>query len=373
MRRDLRFVEQMSHGDEERIRGVLFASLRFHGADVGNTRVVRNIVLGGSILLMAIPSLVAGIHDAATGTDGPPVAGVGASDRVANLIAGLVIGCIANAVISRRLLPAIAFSWEHRMIGALSLPALSLAAQQIPYSLVIAHGKWWYICNGYFGLSAFLVIVLIIDFALEAPLRWLSESGRTRPYDRLVVLTVSAAAHVHELTRGRLVPQHSRRLCRMLEQLARAAEYDLTLPRRAPLRIRRTLRGEALRVAAVYRAHHRPLVLARNAHDADAVVASLLTAVDALIREDRAALLANAPDEVTPRNLARRIAARTLPGSALILSGVFLPFVPAVAQQEAVASSLRWTLVVAGVLTLVAGSDVASRVTGPLDKALPWK
>ncbi|MQY39818.1 hypothetical protein SRB17_78460 [Streptomyces sp. RB17] len=57
----------------------------------------------------------------------------------------------------------------------------------------------------------------------------------------------------------------------------------------------------------------------------------------------------------------------------LITCSVLLPLIPPVAQQAALASSLRWTLMVAGVLTFVAGSDMASRVGGSLDKALPWR
>jgi hypothetical protein len=89
---------------------------------------------------------------------------------------------------------------------------------------------------------------------------------------------------------------------------------------------------------------------------------------------DRAALLANAPDHVTRPNLIRRLVSRAWPAIVLIGSGALLPLIPSVARQpDAVTTSLRTFLVITGVLTLLAGTDTASRVASPLDKVLPWR
>ncbi|OKJ74346.1 hypothetical protein AMK32_35710 [Streptomyces sp. CB01883] len=289
------------------------------------------------------------------------------------LIFGMTTAVVCNVLIARaRRLPVISYSRGRRLAVAAALPGFSAATAQIPLSVVAPHTAWWHYWAGYFYVSGILLITLVAVVLFEQPLPR-RIAGRCRPTDRLLIQTVATAAEIRARTRRRLTPARCRTLCRELEHLAYLAERDLALPYRAPHHVRRALRQDALRVAAVYRAHQLPLTLVRHPHDADPLVASLLAAADALATGERDALLANAPDQVEQSRLVRRVMSRAWPAVVLIASGALLPLIPAVAQQPALASSLRWTLVVAGALTFVAGSDVATRVAGPFDKALPWR
>ncbi|MFF3565385.1 hypothetical protein ACFYXS_35610 [Streptomyces sp. NPDC002574] len=102
-------------------------------------------------------------------------------------------------------------------------------------------------------------------------------------------------------------------------------------------------------------------------------MASLMAATEALARGDYVALLANAPEHVMERNIVRRVVTRAGPAAALITAGALLPLIPSIDAQPGIASSLRWSLIVTGALTFVAGKDTASRIGSPLDKALPWQ
>ncbi|MGR6968025.1 hypothetical protein ACU639_36815 [Streptomyces cynarae] len=204
---------------------------------------------------------------------------------------------------------------------------------------------------------------------LVAEDRWRAVHGR--PYDLLILELVTVTAALHARSR-RLTSTETRRLCRELDHIANRAELLLSMPGRARRSSRSVLRAEARRIAAVFRSHVPAVAAAYDAADVQPIVASLLCSIEALADGDRAALLANAPDAVPIAGRLRRAFARAWPPTVLLASGVALPLIPAVANQPEAASSLRWTLVVAGVLTLAAGKDIAGRVGVSLDRALPW-
>ncbi|MEV6056912.1 hypothetical protein [Streptomyces sp. NPDC052107] len=363
--------------DGARRRALLFASLRLRGTEaVAMRRIRMNAIV--FLLPFTIAAFVTRIRNAAADYVPPPPTPPGAQppaviDSPTALIFGMTTAVICNVVVARaRRLPVVSYSRGRRLAVASALPGFSAATVQIPFSLITPHTAWWHYWVGYYYVTGVLLITLAAVVLFEQPLPR-RIAGRCRPTDRLLIQTLATAAEIHARTRRRLTPTRCRSLCRDLEHLAYMAERDLTLPYRAPHHIRRALRPDALRVAAVYRAHQMPLTLVDHPHDADPLVASLLAAADALAAGERAALLDNAPEQVAQRRLVRRVVSRAWPAVALIASGVLLPLIPAVAQQPALASSLRWTLVVAGALTFVAGSDVATRVASPLDKALPWR
>lgn len=200
--------------------------------------------------------------------------------------------------------------------------------------------------------------------------RW--HAVRGRPYDLLLLELVTVVAALHAGGR-RLTTVETRRICRELDHIANRVELLLSMPGRARRSSRAVLRAEARRIAAVFRAHVPVVAAAYDAIDVRPVVASLLCSVEALADGDRASLLANAPDVVPIAGRLRRALNRAWPPTVLPASGIALPLIPAVADQPEAASSLRWTLVVAGVLTLVAGQDIAGRVGVSLDRALPWR
>lgn len=213
------------------------------------------------------------------------------------------------------------------------------------------------------GAGLWLVAVL---FAED---RWRAVRGR--PYDLLLLELVTVVAALHAEGR-RLSTVETRRVCRELDHIADRVELLLSMPGRARRSSRTVLRAEARRIAAVFRAHVPAVAAAYDAADVQPVVASLLCSVEALADGDRASLLANAPDVVPLAGRLQRAFQRAWPPAVLLASGIALPLIPAVADQPEAAGSLRWTLVVAGVLTLVAGQDIAGRVGVSLDRALPW-
>jgi hypothetical protein len=274
-----------------------------------------------------------------------------------------------------RKLPVVSVARGRSMALMLLIPSVYLPVLSARNAWLTPRTDGWYFSEGATDVCGWLFWTLLLGTFFEVMVA-IAEGplSLSRPTDRLMILTVTAAADIHARTRRRLNYFDSHWLCAELERLAYVAERDLTLPFRAPRRVRRELQEEALRIAAVYRAHQKPLALVRRPQDADPLVASLLSAADALAAGDRAALLANAPDHVTRPNVIRRLVSRVWPAIVLIGSGALLPLIPPVARQpDAVTTSLRTFLIITGVLTLLAGTDTANRVASPLDKVLPWR
>ncbi|MFC1420895.1 hypothetical protein [Streptacidiphilus cavernicola] len=252
------------------------------------------------------------------------------------------------------------------------LPAFSLALSPLAHPAAAANpfarGCWdgWI----YTYLS---VLVYNLCRGLQAVIVRRTTGHRCRPLDRLLLTAAAITAEIQVTTRGRTAPKDCQISCIQLERLALLAERDLTLPGRVSRSVRRELRPDALRVAAVIRAHQVPLATAARPSDADLIVASLVAAMEALASGDRSALLVNAPAQVNVPSTLRRLFLRVWPVAVLIGTGLLLPLIPAIAAQPPIAGSLRWTLVVAGVLALVAGQDVAGQVNASLQRALPWR
>ncbi|MFF2079652.1 hypothetical protein ACFVXG_33455 [Kitasatospora sp. NPDC058162] len=198
------------------------------------------------------------------------------------------------------------------------------------------------------------------------------QSTRSRPHDRLLLAVVATAAVIHADRRG-LSARRRRRCCRQLAQLGDVAEQTLALPGRAGWSARAPLRSEARRIAVVFRSHQAPLAAAYNQQQVEPIVGSLVCALVHLANGDRRALLVSAPESVPARRWLWRAAVRLWPAVVLLVAAAALPTIPPLANQEAMAASLRWTLLVGGVLALVAGQDVTARVGAALDKAMPWK
>lgn len=134
------------------------------------------------------------------------------------------------------------------------------------------------------------------------------------------------------------------------------------------------IRDEAQRMAEVFRNHKSALAKVSRFEDVDAIPESMLAGVKALAIGDTCALLENAPDRITRSDRLRRFAVWILPPVMLISAGLLLPLIPAVASQGVAVGSLRWSLIIAGVLSVVAAQkDVAARVNDTLGKAMTWK
>ena len=206
--------------------------------------------------------------------------------------------------------------------------------------------------------------------------RW-RRSVRTEAhaYDVVVVSALHAIDRIHRSRHLWWRSAQVRRWCESLEGLAVEASRYLALRERidpADVGLRRELREEALRVAEAIRLHKRALVTAACVGDVDRVVVSLIHALDALVREDRAALLANAPDLPTRATRLRAMVARLLPGIVLIGVALALPLIPGI--PPAAENSARVMLLVLGASAILSsGPEVAGHLRDVLGRALPFK
>ncbi|MEU2058963.1 hypothetical protein [Streptomyces sp. NPDC013455] len=199
---------------------------------------------------------------------------------------------------------------------------------------------------------------------------------RTHRYDAALLRWVDATALVW-FHRGRIHHPKVSTMCAVsIERAARSAEsaarssdvLHLLEPHQ-----KAEIRTESLRISEVFRAHKAALLRIGNHDDLDRLVESMLAGVEALATGDREALLANAPEEIPRSNRIRRFFLWVLPPALLISAGILLPLIPAISSNAA-AQSLRWSLVVAGVLSLVAAQkDVATRINDTFGKAITWK
>jgi hypothetical protein len=387
IRADLEACERLPSSTEEqrkrRRSAILFASIRLHGAEeISRTRIkIGSALFSGwiatlstiSTLQRAIADYVPPSPSSSTSADGSPPAEthLGTFNAwILGVAAAAVCVVIAGRLARRH--PRVATLPGRTLAAQCALPGLSFSLSSLPFRYARPHSDAWHFWTGWYLVCGTVLMYFVIAASFGIPIAW-RVARRCRPLDRLLLMTTVLAADIHTLSRRRLSPTDNYLLCRRLEGLALVAERDLTMPHRGPRSVRRELRRDALRVAAVYRSHRLPLTTAAGPQDADRIVASLVAAIEALATANRTALLANAPENVPERNLIRRILARAWPASLFVASGALLPLIPPIAHQPSIASSLRWSLIVAGVLTFVAGQDTVSRIGTPLDKALPWK
>jgi hypothetical protein len=386
VRADLEACERLPASitdQRKRLRtAILFASIRLRGAEeIGRTRIKVGSALftawiGTVFTIGTFQQVIADYvppSPSRTSAGDPPSA-----DWYHGSVNAWGFGILAAAVcvstvgrLARRH-PRVAAASGRTLAAQCAVPGLSLALSSLSFRYARPHSDAGYFWIGWYLVCVIVLMYFIIAASFGIPIER-RVARRSRPLDRLLLMTTVLAADIHMLSRRRLSPTDNYLLCRRLESLALVAERDLTMPHRGPWSVRRQLRRDALRVAAVYRSHRLPLTMAAGPQQADRIVASLVAASEALATADRAALLANAPESVPERNLIRRTLARVWPSSLCIACGALLPFIPPIAHQPSIASSLRWSLIVAGVLTFVAGQDTVSRIGTPLDKALPWK
>ncbi|MFH9864091.1 hypothetical protein [Streptomyces sp. NPDC017202] len=367
--KDLESFDSLPAGDgpdRARLRAdVLHASLRWRNARVNvaseNKALAIFLCVGGGLgsWVLIAPLWV----DKA---DGRHRAALSATVLIASLVIALVAAIATSFAVRRR-----RTSPPEALAADVVIPVCSLA---VAFSLrdVTPRGV---ASLGAFGWSAGCCIWisvwlggLISDVITNRVI-----VRRCLAFDALLVDVVHLAADLHRSSRWRLSARSARLACDRLESLAAVSEKAMTAPGRAPRRVRAELRQDGLRLAAVFRSYQKQVATAHTVADVDRIVAALLAAAEALAAGDRETLLEHAPDSVPVVRRLYRVLVRTWPPLVMIASGVALPFIPPLADQPGAAGSVRWSLIVAGVLTLVAGRDTAGHVGGTLDKALSWK
>ncbi|MEV0469158.1 hypothetical protein [Streptomyces prunicolor] len=219
--------------------------------------------------------------------------------------------------------------------------------------------------------------VLVIATSILAARNWLTNYFDTRlchPYDHIVLFLLGTAASISRERHRWYDDSRVTNWRAWLEIVAVQVERDGSLSRRIGSEEGSActeLREEAQRVAAVIRNHKRALAKAHSAHDVDTVVVSLMQGVQAFCAGDRTALLANAPEEVAPRNNRFAVATvRLVPAAILISAGLLLPLLPAVAHSE-LASNLRWYLIATGTLMFITTrQDLTTKISEAVAKVL---
>ncbi|MFF4509449.1 hypothetical protein [Streptomyces sp. NPDC001401] len=234
-------------------------------------------------------------------------------------------------------------------------------------------------CIGYFamGVLALAIWILLLFGLVAVASSFRKKAPRLTRYDDALVGWVRLTARVwrdrYKLQNVDVAREH----ITSIESVARSVESSGApgeLMKFLDPRRRQGLRDDAFRMAEVFRAHKGALLKVGCAEDVRRAVESMMFGIEALAVGDRAALLENAPTEVARTDRLRRFFIWSLPPVTLIGAGMILPMIPAVASQEAASESLRWSLIVAGVLSLVAAQkDVAARINDTLGKAISWK
>ncbi|UXX94158.1 hypothetical protein N7U49_22490 [Streptomyces sp. AD2-2] len=265
------------------------------------------------------------------------------------------------------------------------LHRLLIARLVAPLTAVIAAYAWWaaYSFKSEPSISPAIArfSVLVLMFGSFPSIVWfyrkwrISVREQAHAYDALAISGVRVVDTIygerHLIHQGRRV----RQWCELLENFAVEVAVGLALRDRVDpvdTGLRHHLRDEALRVAEAVRSHKKVLVTANCVEDVERVVDSLVSGIDALVREDRAALLVNAPDLPSRTSRLRTMVARLLPGVVVIGVSFALPLIPGI--PPAVESSAHWMLVLVGASLILSSSpEAAGAVRDVLGKALPFK
>ncbi|WP_369247191.1 hypothetical protein [Streptomyces sp. R41] len=236
----------------------------------------------------------------------------------------------------------------------------------------------WVLLGSFSGGLAVAPLGLLSIFAVVTAAAYVTqEVVGVKRYDAALVKWVEAACLVHE-SRDRIQRFDTLRNCLVgIEKAARKVEvigYPSKVSGLLESHQKALIRDESRRMAEAFRLHKSALAKVSRPEDVDAILESMMAGVKALAVGDTAALLENAPAQVSRSDRLRRFAIWILPPSMLISAGLLLPMIPAVASQGAAVESLRWSLIIAGVLSLAAAQkDVAARVNDTLGKTMSWK
>ncbi|MEV5943420.1 hypothetical protein [Streptomyces sp. NPDC051994] len=279
-------------------------------------------------------------------------------------------------------LTALMFTFCTMVLWRTLLHRVLFARMLVPLVALVAAFGWWAAYNSESGLvispaiarfSALLLVFGSLPGVIWFYRRWRRAAReQAHAYDALAI----AAVHVVDAIHGeRLLWRHSRKVrrwCEKLENLAVEATACLALKERVdPLDtgLRRELRDEALRVAEAIRLHKRALVTASCVEDVERVIESLIYGIDALVCDDRAALLVNAPDLPSRTSRLRAMVTRLIPGAVLIGIAAALPLIPGIPPTAE--TSARWVLLLVGASSILSSSpDTAGHVRDVLGKLL---
>ena len=227
------------------------------------------------------------------------------------------------------------------------------------------------------GFAAASLSILCLSVISGVASYVMQEAVGVKRYDAALVKWVEAAFLIHS-SKDRIQRFDTLKKCLFgIEKAARRIEtigYPAKVSGLLESHQKAVMRDEAQRMAEAFRAHKSALVKASRPEDVDVILESMLAGVKALATGDTRALLENAPDRISRSDRLRRFAVWILPPITLISAGLLLPMIPAVASQGAAVGSLRWSLIIAGVLSIVAAQkDVAARINDTLGKAMTWK
>jgi hypothetical protein len=340
-----------SQEDREELRRRCVAAVERHVQ--WRMRYVLEVFLTPVILVIVVPALVIG--------------GSGSDRARFELLAIGVTGTLAligRAALHRVRLARVAFGVVGLCAAFQWFQWARAASRPVREPVVLA----WGVAGLFLGIVT--LVVMARHYARLA-------RKNSHPYDTLAAITVRVAADIQTRREDWPSAGDARKDSSALETLAVQAQLSLALRERvdsADRALRRDLRLEALRVAEAVREHKGILARASGPEAADGVARSLVFFLDAVLRLDREALLAHAPQVPSQSDRVRAALARIVPGVVLIGAGMVLPSVPPLSVHPDHAQTVRWMLLVVGATwVLSANSEASGRVSEVLGKAVPFR
>ncbi|MFF4903106.1 hypothetical protein [Streptomyces sp. NPDC001068] len=232
----------------------------------------------------------------------------------------------------------------------------------------VSDANTWYI-------AATIVVVALRHRAptwFELWVTRLAESD-SHPLDRAGLEMLEFASVLHEERKSWPDDSRCRSWCRAHRKLRRRVSKYFSLTTRATTRdLRAEFRDQGRRLAVVLSENEVRLVAAGSVHDVQGVIDSLVDASAALLRNDRAHLLRDAPP---PTPQAKRIkeifTQRIIPGVLLIAAAFSISRAPGLADYDT--HPVQLALAAAGILQIITtNKDVAGRINENFGKAV-WK
>ncbi|MEU6274705.1 hypothetical protein ABZ871_20175 [Streptomyces populi] len=225
-----------------------------------------------------------------------------------------------------------------------------------------------------FPMALFIAVFTYSIFVAVLVRRRLGTTGNI--YGRAARSTLETAAYIARNKTRWDSSRVSRKAVAAIEDLARAYQDTLALRSRIGLwhaDVFSQTATEALRIAHLVRGHKKLIVCASAETDFQRVAESLTGGLTALLENDRATLLANAPEATRKENL-KILIKHLMPVVLFTSAAIVLPMIPPISNQEKIAESVRLTLIVAAVLSLVAPrNDSSARILDIVGKAMPSK
>jgi hypothetical protein len=290
---------------------------------------------------------------------------------------GILLG-LALGVLALFLLPLKRIRRRHRRLATLrGYYILTVAAYPVFVLIYSLNGAFW--AAFVVGYATFPLSYLIAAFIEAMGLSRVARKRNSRLHHAYAAAALAMLDTAVRVSRNRGKWQSSavsRSLIDEVEFLARTIQRHLALKDRTGSLhpdVSSQTASEAQRVAYMVRQHKKLIACASGVSDFVEVASSFTNAARALLANNRSKLLEGAP-EVALRRRVKDALRYVFPAILLLIAALTLPLIPLISEQEKVADGVRVTLIVAGVLALIAPrSESAAKILDVLGNAMSPK